>query len=226
VEDKDTLCEIFASINVETLILSIHNSYIFPKKVLLNKNLKIINFHNSLLPNHPGRNAPTWAIYEMDSKSGITWHEVIREIDKGRIVTQKSVTINSKMTGFDLTMECVRLGFESFKEIFPLIVSQEYTPTKQANSDLVKMHYSYETPNNGILDASWDVRQMSAFLRSIDYGVYSIFEKPRILLNDEWFKIHKYSLLSHPIDEIRENNKEELYFSNEELVIKLLIKPL
>ena len=49
------------------LLLSAHNSYIFPKEIVEKENFTIINFHNAYLPNYRGRNAPTWEIFTKKS---------------------------------------------------------------------------------------------------------------------------------------------------------------
>ena len=38
------------SIKKPTVVLSINNNYIFPRDILRKKKLRVINFHNSLLP--------------------------------------------------------------------------------------------------------------------------------------------------------------------------------
>lgn len=43
----------------KTLLLSAHNAYIFPRKVVEKENFTIINFHNAYLPDYRGRNDPT-----------------------------------------------------------------------------------------------------------------------------------------------------------------------
>lgn len=71
------------------IIFSINNIYIFTKELI--DNHLIINYHNSLLPKHPGRFAEAWSIFEEDKKSGITWHLVVPEVDKGKIILQKDI---------------------------------------------------------------------------------------------------------------------------------------
>lgn len=71
------------------IIFSINNVYIFTKD-LIDKHL-IINYHNSLLPKHPGRFAEAWAIFEEEKKTGITWHIVVPKVDKGKIILQKDI---------------------------------------------------------------------------------------------------------------------------------------
>lgn len=79
----------FANNLKSKIIFSINNVYIFIKD-LIDKHL-IINYHNSLLPKHPGRFAEAWAIFEEEKKTGITWHIVMSKVDKGRIILQKDI---------------------------------------------------------------------------------------------------------------------------------------
>lgn len=71
------------------IIFSINNVYIFTKD-LIDKHF-IINYHNSLLPKHPGRFAEAWAIFEEEKKTGITWHIVVPKVDKCKIILQKDI---------------------------------------------------------------------------------------------------------------------------------------
>jgi methionyl-tRNA formyltransferase len=227
ISEKAKLEQFFREIKTKTLVLSIHNSYIFSQSVLSNESLKIVNFHNSLLPKHPGRNAPTWAIYEMDEQAGITWHEVALEIDRGNIISQKSVPIDSTMTGISLTKTCVNIGFESFKEIIQSLLNSTYISTPQKVTGPIKMHYSRETPNEGILATNWPLARISAFLRSLDYGPYPVFEKPRVYFQNELQIIEKYFIqtnssgLPHHIPA-----PNELMFQDNQLSIKLQITPI
>ncbi len=195
---KTELETFFCSVDKPTLTFSIHNSFLFSKKILENKSLRIINFHNSLLPNHPGRNAPSWAIYEMEKKTGITWHEVVPEVDKGDIIIQKTIPINDSITAFDLTRICVNIGLQTFKEISPSLLDNDYKTTPQNSSKTFKMHYSHETPNDGILNMAWSTEKISAFLRSLDYGVLNVFEKPKVCFQNKWYSVNKYYLKNHP----------------------------
>ena len=96
--DKNELDNYFLSFTEITLVVSAYNIHIFSPKVLLNCNILIVNFHNSLLPKHRGRNSPTWAIFEMDEIAGISWHLITDKIDKGNLIKQNSFKIPEKYT--------------------------------------------------------------------------------------------------------------------------------
>jgi len=222
--NRNEIAAFFQQVAEKTLVLSIHNNHIFSKASLSNENLRVVNFHNSLLPKHPGRNAPSWAIYEMDEKAGITWHEVVPEIDRGAIICQKEVAIEQTHTGIILTRLCVNLGLQSFQEIFPVLLNGSYSAVLQQPSAGSKMHYSYETPNDGVFDTNWPVKKMSAFLRSLDYGIYPIFPKAKVFLQNEWHTIEKYKLA--PFGESSAKRDDTLVFEEGGLHIQLYIQPL
>ncbi len=227
-DSRKALHNYFEAIDINTLVLSIHNSYIFSKQAIANKHIRIINFHNSLLPQHPGRNAPTWAIFEMEEKAGITWHEVVPAIDKGDIICQRSIPLNSDMTGMSLTRACVQLGLNSFKEILNSLINDNYVKLPQTYDEHIKMHYSYEVPNDGIFEKSWPVKKMSAFLRSLDYGGFPIFAKPKVFHNQLWHSIDKYVINAFSDEAVALASKETdtLTFQDKELSVQLYIKPL
>ena len=222
---KEQLNNSLGAVSDSTLVLSIHNSVIFTSATLNNRNLRIVNFHNSLLPRHPGRNAPSWAIYEMDEMGGITWHEVIREVDRGDIIAQRGLPITAKMNGIELTRACANLGFECFKEILPSLLADTYVPLRQ-DEDTHKMHFAREIPNDGILDPDWPVVRMSAFLRALDYGAHSIFEKPRVNCDGQWYVIDKYMIEEGvALRDARPPANDDLIFSDGTKAVRMRVKP-
>lgn len=62
-QNKTTLSAYLQTLEKPTLVISAHNYYLFPAEILQKPNLKIINYHNSLLPLHRGLNAQMWSIF-------------------------------------------------------------------------------------------------------------------------------------------------------------------
>ena len=165
--------------NKKTLIVSASNIYIFPKFIIENDHVKIINYHPALLTKHRGRNAEAWAIYEQDKVTGVTWHEVTSEIDRGAILAERKIELDSNITSVKLMLKQYQAGFELFKNFVGQIIEKKDIPTK-TTTDYGKMHYSYEKPNDGILDLTWKRDKISAFLRSMDYGSLNVMGSPFI----------------------------------------------
>ena len=185
--DRKTLSEYFNSIHQPTLVVSAYNYFIFPQDVLENSALNIINFHNSLLPAHRGRNAPTWSIYEMDPVTGITWHQVHPTVDTGDVIVQKQIVITDGITAWELTLQTLEVAAVVFEEILSSLLDGSYKSTPIANNGMGVIHRSTDVPNDGILDLGWKVKRAQAFLRALDYGKAKIFAAPKFrLLGVDW----------------------------------------
>lgn len=191
--DKTALEDYINSFKDSTLIISAHNYYLFPAPILQKPFLKIINYHNSLLPLHRGLNAQMWSIFEQDSASGITWHCVSSGIDCGEIILQKSISLDSTYTYLKLTQEQLQLGFNAFVEICDSLMQWNLSlKTQEKSSDSV-LHKARDLPNNGILDLHWNFEKKSAFLRSMDCGKSHLLPKPKIILKGKKYTILNYT---------------------------------
>lgn len=193
-EKKEDVTNFFSEIREKTIVVSANNNYLFPKKVVCKENLYIINFHNALLPNYKGRNAQTWVIYKQEDKTGITWHKVNEKVDDGDILYQEYCELNKTETALKLTRKLMSLGVKGFESVFPNLLSETIRIEKQEKSNSNKIYYSNEIPNNGYLEMSWSIAKMSAFLRSVNYGIANIFPKPKICVFGEEKTIIKYKL--------------------------------
>ena len=181
ITDKNILSNWFMGTADSTLVISAFNTYIFPRPVVEHKKLRIVNFHNALLPRHRGRNACTWAIFEMDAATGITWHQVGTGIDDGNIIVQKKLEIGLLTTALELTDRCLQLGAAAFRDILLSLVRGDCQSRPQSGqADLGVVHRGMDVPNNGLLEIRWPIEKISAFLRSLDYGKYKIFDNPRV----------------------------------------------
>lgn len=184
------------NISKKTWIISAGNYYIFPREIVDKGNLTIINFHNALLPKYPGRNAPSWAIYNKEVESGATWHYVTSDVDAGRIIWQERCSITKDTKAYELThriMELAQLGLETFGE---KILNSEVKGTAQKDSQR-KMYYSYEVPGGGMFCFEDPVEDIYRLLRSLDYGKLGPFGKPVTILPDgKTVKITRYKIKS------------------------------
>ncbi|PAF48859.1 hypothetical protein BKH41_04315 [Helicobacter sp. 12S02232-10] len=190
-EDSAPLSEFLYSLNSKTLIISANNNYIFPNNILSKTNLKIINFHNALLPLHKGVNAPIWSIYNQEKTTGITWHLVSCELDSGDIIIQKEIPLSPDINSFKLIQLLMELGLEAFLEIKQDLLNDTLSSTPMPKS-LLNPHKSNDLPNSGFLEIEWEKEKISAFLRSMDSG--GIMPKPKIHLCKMEYFIIKYSI--------------------------------
>lgn len=175
------------------IIFSISNLYIFDEDII-NSHL-IINYHNSLLPKHPGRYAEAWAIFCEEEKTGITWHLVTPNVDKGDIIIQKEILLNETYTAISLLLQQSRLAIETFKEIiFAFLSEKEIITFKQEYYDNIQFHHSYDIPNGGILGTNWNFHKISSFVRAMDYGPLYMLGIPKIKCAGEFYTWEKYTI--------------------------------
>lgn len=193
-EEAKGLFRKLSEVTEDTLLISAINPYILPKYLLANGHITAVNCHQALLPRHPGRNAEMWALYEGDSKTGITWHILTNEVDAGDILIQKELPITDTLTSYLIFREQIRLAEEGFREMLPGLLAGTITPVPQETIPDRILHYSWEVPNEGLLDAGWTAEKISAFLRAMDYSILNVVPNPRILIEGSFFIWKKYKI--------------------------------
>ena len=180
IEDKDAVTEYFQKETKRCLIISASNNYMFPRVLTENPQYTIINFHNALLPKFPGRNAPSWAIFEKETETGITWHYVTERIDGGDIIIQKKCIIDPNARAYELSDELMQLAYEGFCERFSEIIENKVKAVKQQISEKRRLYKSTDYPGNCSFSIEDPTEYIYRLLRSVDYGKYSIF--PPVLM--------------------------------------------
>lgn len=174
------------------IIFSIGSTYIFRKPLV--DYCPIINYHNALLPKHPGRNAEAWAIFSQDRETGVTWHWVEGTVDAGDIIMQRAIPLTASITSIKLLSLQARLAFDMFQELTENILARRelLSQHQERSGDIINYHYSWDRPNNGVLDRDWDFATTSAFLRAMDYGRLSLLGKPIFSVGNLRYTWRKY----------------------------------
>ncbi|MDE5937959.1 MAG: hypothetical protein K2H37_02610 [Lachnospiraceae bacterium] len=173
--DKRELADYLAEIQEKTLIVSASNNFLFPAALVEKENITIINFHNALLPDYPGRNAPSWVIYRGEERTGITWHYVTAGVDEGNIIIQKSCEIGSDTKAYELTERLMDLACEGFYECFDGVMQENVKAKPQEMQPGRRMYRSTEIPGDGFLNLAEEPEKLYRLLRSVDYGKSGIF---------------------------------------------------
>lgn len=175
ITEKEELVQYLKNLVEKSLIISANNDFLFPPSVVRKSNIVIINFHNALLPNYPGRNAPSWVIYKGEKETGITWHFVSEDIDGGNIIIQKRLSIIEDVKAYELAESLMRLAFEGFKEIFQDILADIVVGEEQMLPKERKIYLSKEIPSGGKFELTESSEKIYRLLRSVDYGKNNIF---------------------------------------------------
>lgn len=202
IEDRKELINYFLSITSKCLIISAGNYYLFPKIITENPNFTVINFHNALLPEYPGRNAPSWAIFENEKETGITWHYVTRQVDAGDIIIRKKCEITPDIKAYELSEKLMRLAYEGFSEKFDEIIENCASVEKQVLPAKRKIYKSTDIPGMGRFHLDDSPEYIYRLLRAVDYGKYSIFPQVMTRYQKKDIRINRYrKVLSDEVEE-------------------------
>lgn len=196
ITDKKELAAALNRITEKTLIISASNNFLFPASLVDKPNITIINFHNALLPDYPGRNAPTWVIYLGGKETGITWHYVTAGVDEGNIIIQKRCKITEDMKAYELTEKLMDLAGEAFRESFADIMSENAVTRAQGFDPDRRMYRSYEVPADGFFEMTDKPEDIYRLLRSVDYGRNDIFPQMRTIIEGKETEILRYRRIS------------------------------
>lgn len=193
IKDKKRLTDYFSKIPCRTLIVSASNNYLFPAVITDNPQYTIVNFHNALLPKFPGRNAPSWAIFENEPETGITWHYVTGEVDAGDIIIQKKCAITADVRAYELAEKLMRLAFEAFTEKFDEIIENRVRAGKQQLPEERKIYKSSELPGMCRFSMEDPPEYIYRLLRAADFGKAGIFPQVTTTYQGKCIKILRYS---------------------------------
>lgn len=221
-EEKEIVFQKLLEEKDESLLISAINESIVPAGILEKKNITAINLHQALLPKHPGRNAECWAIFEQEQKSGITWHFMEAQVDRGDVILQKEILLEEDMTAYTLFEKQIQAAKEAFNEIFDDLLHKTANRQPQEKTEMVKYHKSYELPNDGYLNLEWSGEKISAFLRSMDYSGLRVMEQPKLLYQNVIYKWKKYKIYQGNLKEkIVKMEGSDIKISKDGMVIVL-----
>lgn len=191
IANKDKINSIF-SCKKKTLVLSVNNNFLFPQEWVELEHIDIINYHNSLLPNHRGVHAEAWSIYDGDFTTGITWHVVNSGIDTGDIICQSEIVIDDKMTSLSLLNAQSKLALNTLNIFIDDILQGKCGVINQSGKNQKSLHLKKDIPNNGELCLDWSHEKIWNFLRAMDYGPLHVLGMPRVYLQEKWYGWNKY----------------------------------
>jgi methionyl-tRNA formyltransferase len=191
-------------LNEPTVVFSANNNFIFHASIVGKSDLRIVNFHGSVLPSYPGhgQSIPTWIVYNNESRHGVTWHLVNEQIDAGNILYQEIFEVSDSDTAMSVMMRSIRSGVALFGNWWERLldfdfhgIPQAENPQRIYQSTLQdRLHRKADVPNNGYLDPSWDFEHAFRFLRSMDYSPLQLIPPPRIELDGETYSINRYKV--------------------------------
>ena len=150
------------------IIFCIGSTELIPASILNIPRLGTINIHPALLPKYRGRYSLPHAIFNGETKTGVTLHFMDEGIDSGPIILQESFTLDDDDTArsaYDKFTSTGVLIFERFLTMLSESDSIKSTPQKEEEAT----YYPKGLPNDGVLDWSWDGPKIRRFIRAMTF---------------------------------------------------------
>ncbi|WP_448205603.1 methionyl-tRNA formyltransferase [Azospirillum sp. sgz302134] len=173
------------------LLLNVHSLHIVCPAVLEAPRLGAYNLHPGPLPRYAGLNAPSWAIFEGETRHAVTLHRMTAEIDAGPVVEEKSFAIGPDDTALIVYSRCVKLGLPLVLEFVercardPAVV--RHPLVQHCCPDPARRRvYGREPPNGGWIDWEWPAATIVNFVRASALGPFAApWGVPKLRLGDD-----------------------------------------
>jgi len=108
---------------------------IMSKAVIDSFPMGIINSHYSLLPRWRGADPISYTVLAGDTKAGVSLMVIDEGLDTGKLITSKSIAVDTRETTGSLTKKLIALSNQLFADYLPRYLSGEITPKNQPHPD-------------------------------------------------------------------------------------------
>ena len=161
------------------IVISLYGRRIIPADVLNLAKLGTFNLHPSLLPHYKGCFSGVWAIINHETQTGITFHEMVEDVDQGKILYQETIPISKFETGYSLWHKTASRFVAVFDDFFG-----KYRAGKVSGIAMPKggSYFSRSLPHGGYIDESWDEETIEAFIRAMHFPPH----RGALLRNDDF----------------------------------------
>lgn len=152
-------------------LFSINNvQWIIPADVIARARKATINYHDSPLPKYAGLYATSWALLNGETQHAVTWHEVLVELDAGRIFKQKTVPILPDDTVFNLNTRCFDAAISSFSELVQELGANRVEPYLQDLSQRSYFGSSDRPVAASLISFAVHSQDICNLVKALDFG--------------------------------------------------------
>ncbi|MCK4319947.1 methionyl-tRNA formyltransferase [Candidatus Micrarchaeota archaeon] len=172
------------------LVLVIGWSWIVPDIVLDSSKVACIGNHPTLLPKHRGNAPLPWSIIMGLTKSGVTFFELEKDVDSGKIYGQKEFEIGFEDYASDVYRKALNTSVLLLHEVIEKLEKNTLVPIAQDSRKASK--WPKRKPDDGIID--WNKGNVSIYnwIRGLSHPYPGAFT----FLGDKKLFIWKASIYS------------------------------
>lgn len=177
-------------------IFSINNSLILKKSFTSLARTMAINYHDAPLPRYAGMYASNWAILNGEKEHGVSWHEVVDEIDAGDVVASQLLPVLPDDTALSLNTRCFEAALKSFEELVVSIVEGRLTPVAQKLENRTYYPLGARPRLFGLISPKMTAGSIDALLRATNFSSHypNEFALPAVYIAGEYYVVAKASV--------------------------------
>ena len=154
------------------LLVNVHSLFLIHPSVLAAPRIGSFSLHPGPLPEYAGLNVPSWAIYQGESRHGVTLHWMDEGIDTGPIAWQERFPIGTADTGLSVSGKCVRNGVPLILKL-ATVAADDPGAIPREDQDLGRRAYfSAGPPADGRIDWAQPADSILRFVRASDYAPF------------------------------------------------------
>ncbi len=194
---KSVNCEKFRKklkkLNTDVIIIGSWSEK-FSKETIETPNIATINVHPSLLPKYRGPNPYFSTIINSEKQSGVTFHLVNEDLDKGKILEQFEISISPQETGKSLKYKCTNTVCNNISNLLDNL--NEKINNAQIQDENQASYYKQITLKESILDFTKEDSQ------SIDRRIRALnpWMQCNICYKDEFFTFEAHKITGEKSD--------------------------
>ncbi len=186
-EKISSLYEELSTLKIDLFITCAYGQFI-PEKIINLATIGSFNLHASLLPLLRGGAPIHWAIINGFKETGITLMRMVKKMDAGAIIKQKSCSIEPNETTSTLTKKLATIACEVLKENWNLLSNPEAIKKSEIEQNDLEATFGLNiTKDNMQIDFN-----KSAY--EIDCLVRGLYDKPIARWNYKTIEIKVYSI--------------------------------
>jgi len=150
------------------LVVSAGNHLIFSAAHIAQHRLGIVNFHAAPLPEYRGSACPAFAILRGETRFGVSFHNVVPELDAGPILLQERFDILDSMTAGDVDRRCIEEGLRVFGSLLMSIVEGRARPVPMGLPSRPP-YRRHELEAHRQVDLAWPSDRIWRHVRAFDW---------------------------------------------------------
>jgi methionyl-tRNA formyltransferase len=147
------------------IIFSCYYRHMLKKSILELPRLGALNLHGSLLPRYRGRCPLNWVLIQGETETGVSLHYMEEKPDRGAVVAQQRVPIESSDTAYTLLGKMTEAAGELMRGIYPLLRAGQAPRLEQDHTQA--SYYGGRRPEDGRIDWHKSATQIYNLVRAV-----------------------------------------------------------